>query len=169
VATDTIRVVVAGDLPRQAHNAPLHLFSAAPELVEFAGGAYRRRSEQTSRSLGQLFERLQGEGFAILFTMEDFNRQYIKEHFPRLTPQEREEVFNALPPEERLAGLPPEQWPVGLSAEQIEQVRKYLGRVTTSRPAPRKSRRKKGWRVSRGPGTLRPGEGIRRSGKRDIA
>jgi hypothetical protein len=29
----------------------LHLFSAAPDLVEFAGGAYRRRSEQTSRLL----------------------------------------------------------------------------------------------------------------------
>src|SRR5262249_46798716 len=30
--TDTIRVVVAGELPQEAHNAPLHLFSAAPEL-----------------------------------------------------------------------------------------------------------------------------------------
>src|SRR5437867_3138098 len=37
--TDTIRVVVAGELPREPHNAPLHLFSAAPELVGFAAGA----------------------------------------------------------------------------------------------------------------------------------
>src|SRR5436190_7839091 len=49
--TDTIRVVVAGELPREAHNAPLHLFSAAPELVAFGSSAYRRRSEQTSRVL----------------------------------------------------------------------------------------------------------------------
>ena len=70
------------------HNAPLHLFSASPDLVDFGGGAYRRRSAQTSRLLGQLFERLRGEGFAVSFTMEDFNRQYIKEHFPRLTPEE---------------------------------------------------------------------------------
>src|SRR5437016_3370353 len=59
--TDTIRVIVAGELPREAHNAPLHLFSASPDLVGFGRGTYRRRSEQTSRLLEQLFERFQGE------------------------------------------------------------------------------------------------------------
>src|SRR5437764_12765525 len=110
--TDMIRVVVAGELPREAHNAPLHLFSAAPDLVEFGGSAYRRRSEQTSRLLGHLFARLQGEGFAMSFTMEDFNRQYIKQHFARLTPEERREVLQSLPAEERrevLQSLPAEE------------------------------------------------------------
>jgi hypothetical protein len=139
--TDTVRVVEAGDLPREPHNAALHLFSASPELVEFGGGNYRRRSEQTSRLLGQLFETLRGEGFDVSFTMEDFNRQYIKEHFGQLTPQEQQEVLDALPPEKRLAGLPPEQRLAGLSAEQIRQ---YLERLSASRPsAPRKPRRKK--------------------------
>ena len=130
--TDTVRVIVAGELPREAHNAPLHLFSAAPNLVEFGGSAYRRRSDQTSRLLGQLFERLRGEGFEMSFTMEDFNRQYIKEHFPQLTPEEREEVLRTLSPEERLASLSP------------EQIREYLARLSPERPAaPRKPRRKK--------------------------
>jgi hypothetical protein len=130
--TDTVRVLVAGELPREAHNAPLHLFSAAPGLVEFGRGAYRRRSEQTSRLLGRLFEKLRGEGFAVSFTMEDFNRQYIKEHFAQLTPEEREEVLKSLPPEERLAGL------------SAEQVRQYLDRLTAGRPAaPRKPRQKR--------------------------
>jgi hypothetical protein len=130
--TDAVRVVVAGELPREAHNAPLHLFSASPELVGFGRGAYRRRSEETSLLLGQLFERLRGEGLAMAFTMEDFKRQYIKEHFPRLTPEEQQEVLQALPPEKRLAGL---------SAEQIRQ---YLDQLTAGRPArPRKPRRKK--------------------------
>ena len=125
-------MVVAGQLPREPQNAPLHLFSAAPDLVAFAGAAYRRRSEYTSRLLGLLFERLQGEGFTMTYTMEDFNRQYIKEHFARLTPEEQEEVLRALPPEQRLAGL---------SAEQIRQ---YLDRLTAERPvAARKPRRKK--------------------------
>jgi hypothetical protein len=53
--TDTVRVIVAGELPGEPHNAPLHLFSASPELVAFGGGAYRRCSEQTSRLLGQPF------------------------------------------------------------------------------------------------------------------
>ena len=149
---DAVRVVVAGQLAREAHNAPLHLFSASPDLLGFAGGAYRRRSEQTSRLLGQLFDRLQGEGFAMSYTMEDFNRQYVKEHFTRLTPEERREVLRSLPPEEQeevlqslppevLQSLPPEQRLAGLSEEQIRQ---YLERLRAGHPAaPRKSRRKK--------------------------
>ena len=86
-------MVVAGELPQEAHNAPLHLFSAAPNLVDFGGSAYQRRSEQTSRLLGQLFEKLRGEGFAVSFTMEDFNRQYTKEHFAQLTSEEQREAL----------------------------------------------------------------------------
>ena len=142
--TNTIRVVVAGELPREAHNAPLHLFSASPALVGFAGGAYRQRSGQTSRLLDQLVEGLQREGLVMVYTMEDFNRKYIKEHFARLTPEERREALESLTPEERretLGGLTPEERLAGLSAEQIRQ---YLEQTTTGRPArPRKPRRKK--------------------------
>jgi hypothetical protein len=170
--TDTIRVLVAGELPREAHNAPLHLFSASPELVDFASGAYQRRSEQTSRLLGRLFERLHEEGFTMSFTMEDFNRQYIKEHFSQLTPQEQEEVLRSLPedfnrlyikehfsqltPEEQrevLQALPPEKQREVLQALpperrlaglSAEQIRQYLDQLTAGRPAqPRKPRRKK--------------------------
>ncbi len=144
--TDTIRVIVAGQLPRETHNAPLHLFSAAPELVQFGSGAYRRRSDDTSTLLRQLFEWFKGEGFTMSYTMEDFRRQFVKEHFAELTPEEREEVLRSLspkermaglPPEERLAGLPPEERLAGLPPEQIQQ---YLDRVTAR---PRKPRRKK--------------------------
>jgi hypothetical protein len=66
------------------------------------------------------------------YTMEDFKRDYIKKHFPHLTPQEQEEVLQSLPPERRLAGL---------SAEQIRQ---YLARLSPEPPgASRKPRRKK--------------------------
>src|SRR5437588_12141749 len=41
---DAVRVVVAGQLPREPQNAPLHLFSASPQLMGFGSGAYRRRS-----------------------------------------------------------------------------------------------------------------------------
>jgi hypothetical protein len=154
--TDTIRVVVAGELPREAHNAPLHLFSASPELVGFGRGAYRRRSENTSAVLGQLFERLRGEGFAMSYTMEDFRRDYVKEYFPRLSPEERREVLQSLPPGERrevlqslppeeqeevVRSLPPERRLAGLSEEQIQQ---YLDRLREGRPATsRRPRRKK--------------------------
>jgi hypothetical protein len=66
------------------------------------------------------------------FTMEDSRREYIKEYFRRLTPQEQEELLRSIPPEQRLAGLSP------------EQIRQYLDRITAENPAaPRKSRRKR--------------------------
>jgi hypothetical protein len=160
--TDAIRVVVAGELPREPHNAPLHLFSASPELVGFGGRSYQRRSEQTSRLLSQLFEGLQVEGFAMPFTIDDFNREYIRRNFHRLTPAEqknalqtlspaeRQEVLQSLSPEERLAGLPPEQRLAGLPPEQrlagltAEQIQQYLDRLSAERPPSlRKPRRKK--------------------------
>jgi hypothetical protein len=138
--TDTIRVVVAGELPQQAHNAPLHLFSASADLVNFGGEVYQPHSEKTSALLDQLFERFRGEGLAVSYTMKDFERDYMKEHLPRLTPQEQQEVLQALPPEVRLAGLPPEARLAGLS---VEQIRQYLDRVAAgpkarSRPPRRK-------------------------------
>ena len=99
--TDTVRVVVAGELPRERHNAPLHLFSASSELVRFGSVEYRRRSEDTSVLLGQLFERFGREGFAMSYTMADFRRDYIKEHLPQLTAEERRDVLASLPLEER--------------------------------------------------------------------
>lgn len=78
------------------------------------------------------------------YTMQDFIRDYVKEHFAKLTPQEREEAMRALPAEEQqqlFQSLSPEQRLAGLSAEQIQ---KYLNELTAHRPAkPRKPRRKK--------------------------
>ena len=62
------------ELPREPHNAPLHLFSASPELVNFGRSAYQQRSEHASRLLRQLFESLQVEGIPMSYTMEDFER-----------------------------------------------------------------------------------------------
>jgi hypothetical protein len=130
--TDVVRVIVAGELSREAHNAPLHLFSASPELVGFGRGAYRRRSENTSLLLRRLFERLQGEGLTMSFTMEDFKRDYVKEEFAKLTPEEQRKILQSLPAEELLGVL---------SAEQIRQ---YLDQLTAGRPTkPRKPRRKR--------------------------
>jgi hypothetical protein len=131
-ATDEVRIVVAGQLSREARNAPLHLFSASPELVGFGQTAYQRRSGKTSKLLGQLFERLRGEGFAMTYTMEDFERELTKKAFEKLSPEERRKLLESLPPEERLASLSP------------EQIQQYLQKLTAGRSAgPRKPRRKK--------------------------
>jgi hypothetical protein len=145
--TDTIRVVVVAELPQEAHNAPLHLFSAAPDLVEFGGRSYERRSEQTSRLLNQLFEMLRGEGFAMSYTMEDFNREYNRKLFlklTKLTPEERREALESLAPDERqevLQSLPVGELLTLLSAEQVKQLRDQL--LAGPVPQSRKSRRKR--------------------------
>jgi hypothetical protein len=143
-------VVVAGELAREPHNAPLHLFSAAPDLVGFGGRAYQRHSPNTSGLLVQLFEGLQAEGFPMPYTMEDFQRQFVKEHFAKLTPQEQEEVLQSLSPEARLAGLSPEARLAGLSPEarlaglSEAQVRQLLDQLAAGRASqPRQPRRKR--------------------------
>jgi hypothetical protein len=142
--TDTIRVVVAGELPREPQNAPLHLFSASPDLVRFGSKTYRRRSEASSLLLVQLFEGLQREGLGVAYTMEDFKRQFIKDHFAQLTAEERREILKSLPSEEQvevLQALPPANRLAGLS---VEQIREYLDQLTAGHHhAPPKPRRKK--------------------------
>jgi hypothetical protein len=141
--TDTIRIIVAGELSRVRRNAPLHLFSAKPELVGYGQGAYKQHSADTSTLLKQLFDQFRGERLA-MYTMQDFRRDFIKERLAKLTPQEQEEVMRELPPEARLAGLPPEARLAGLSEDQIQQMRKYLESLTATRKPPaRKPRRKK--------------------------
>jgi hypothetical protein len=122
---DNVRVVVAGELPREAHNAPLHLFSPSPALLDFGRGAYRPRSATTSLLLKELLAKFREE-IPAMYTMEDFKRDYVKKYFPRLTPEEKREILEALPPKERL------------------QLRQYLDELAADRPSePPKRRRKK--------------------------
>ena len=117
---------------QEPHNAPLHLFSASLDLVGFGGRAYQRHSPNTSGLLVQLFEGLQAEGFPMPYTMEDFQRKFVKEHFSKLTRKEREDVIKSLPPEERLAGL------------SEAQIRQLLDHVVAGRASqPRKPRPKR--------------------------
>jgi hypothetical protein len=141
--TDVVRVVVARELPREPHNAPLHLFSASQELVEYAGSAYRQRSEETSTLLGLLFKQFEREGFTMSYTMEDFRRDYAKEYFGQLTPEEQREAVERLSPERRqkLIELLLRDRLAGLSEKQAGQ---YLDELAGGQPAkPRKPRRKK--------------------------
>jgi hypothetical protein len=93
--------------------------------------------------LSAIFEKYREEGLAMPYTMEGFQCQFVKEHFARLTPAEREDVIKSLPPEEQeevLRALPLERRLAGLSPEQIRQ---YLDRLSAAQPAaPRKPRRK---------------------------
>jgi hypothetical protein len=99
--------------------------------------------------LYQLFALNRQEGLVVSYTMEDFPRDFIKEHVPNATPKEQEDLLRAwpaarrlffnLPPEVRLGGLPPEARLVGLNLEQLQELRRFLDRVITSLEARRAS------------------------------
>jgi hypothetical protein len=137
--TDTIRSAACGGVI--CHLSFVICFGPpVREGPRHAGTNDKRRMTNDSGLLVQLFERFQTERFAVPYTMEDFKRDYVKEHFPQLTPEEQAEVLQTLPPEKRLAGLSAEQRLAGLSEEQI---RHYLERLSAARSAaPRKPRRK---------------------------
>ena len=166
--TDRIRVVVAGQLPQSEPNALLHLFSASLEPLRYGMMHYRQRSADTSTIIHQLLRGYQEEGLAMPYTVEDFRRDYAREHFPHLTAQEQGEALKSLPPEnlrevlqsmspenlsealqslspenlsEVLQSLPPKQRFAGLPPEQIEAFLAQLKAEDTAAP-PKKRRRK---------------------------
>jgi hypothetical protein len=118
--TDLIRIVVLGQLPKSAHNAMFHLFSASQEQVRFGAEHYRQRSEETSTLLQRLLDQYRKEGVAMPYTMEDFRRDYVKEHLQDLTLEER---LAGLTLEQLLARVSPEQLLAALSPEAKEALR----------------------------------------------
>jgi len=116
--TDVIRIIVAHELPRTDNNALLHLLSASPDQVRYGAEHYEQHSPDTSTLLAQLFEGYEREGLAMPYTMQDFRRDYVKEHLKHLTL------------EERLQGVPP------------EKIQRYLRRKQKPTSPKRKNQRK---------------------------
>jgi hypothetical protein len=114
--TTEIRVVVLRELPQSEHNALWYLFSAVPEQVRYGAQHYRQRSDETSTFLQKLFAGYQREGLTMPYTIEDYRRDYAKEHLQKLTPEERLEGLSA---KERLKGLSVEELLEGLSLQEI--------------------------------------------------
>jgi hypothetical protein len=130
--SNEIRVIVVGQLPRAAHNAPLHLFSATAGKVGYGVQHYQQRSPNTSTVLQQLFQGYDREGVIMPYTMQDFQRDYAKEHYKDLTPQERHELFTGLPAAERrefvtaLSTVERRELFTGLSAAEWRQLLAHL-------------------------------------------
>jgi hypothetical protein len=139
--TNTIRVIVAGQLPQEAHNAPLHLFSARAERVGYGARHYRRRSPNTSSLLEELFQGYDREGAIMPYTMQDFQKDYVRNHFMDFTPKERHELLRRLPAaelRELLTGLSAQERRellTGLSPTDSICCRARRSRSTSSRKA----------------------------------
>ncbi len=118
-----IRIIVLSRIPKKEKNALWLLFSTLPENVEY-GAEHCRHSDEMSTLINDLFKKYQMEGIAMPYTIEDYQRDYVREHIHKLPPKEvlekfsPEERLRGLPPEERLRGIPPEERLRGIPPEE---------------------------------------------------
>jgi hypothetical protein len=114
--TGVLRLVVVHELPRQEHNALLHLFSAQADLLRYGAEHYRLRSEETSTLLLQLFQRYRLEAALMPDALEQFAEETIEELLKNLPAERR---LKGLSAEKRLEGLSAEKRLEGLSADDL--------------------------------------------------
>ncbi len=136
-----IRIIVLSRLPLAQRNAVLAFFSFDPESVRFALANYKWHMDDGSTVINQLLEKYSLEGIAMPYTMEQFQKDYIKSHIGVLNPEEvlskfkAEERLKGLKAEERLKGLKAEERLKGLKAEErlkglkAEEIEFYLEKL----------------------------------------
>ena len=130
--TDRIRLIVLSAIAQEERNALWHLFSGVPETIEFAARRYRGHTPEISTIINQLFERYQLEGLAMPYTMEDFRKDYVKEHLDVLSPDDR---LKGLSPDDRLKGLSLDDRLKGLSLDDrlkglsLKEIQQYLKKL----------------------------------------
>lgn len=101
--TDVIRLIVLSEVPEAEHNAPLHLFSAVPDVIRYGAEHFAKHSAETSTLINDLFNHYQIEGIDMPYTMEDYRQEIVREGLKELTPEERlqgltsEEIIQSLP------------------------------------------------------------------------
>ncbi|MGP8330423.1 MAG: hypothetical protein ACT6FF_08935 [Methanosarcinaceae archaeon] len=136
-----IRIIVLSRLPLAQRNAVLAFFSFDPESVKFALENYKWHKNDGSTVINQLLEKYSLEGIAMPYTMEQFQKDYIKAHIGVLDPEEvlskfrAEDRLKGLRAEDRLKGLRAEDRLKGLRAEEVlskfkaEEIEFYLERL----------------------------------------
>lgn len=104
--TTQLRVIVLREVLQAERNALWLLFSGLREQVAYGATQYQTQATDRSTILNQLFEKYQLEGLNMPYTMEDFRRDYVRDHLDLLTP---EEILQRLPMKEVLQQLPVEE------------------------------------------------------------
>jgi hypothetical protein len=123
VLTSRIRVIVANQLPRQEHNAMLHLFSSKADLLDYGRQHYRPRSGDTSTLLLLLYRQYQREGEIMPDMLEEFAREEVDRLLKELPVEKR---LEGLTSEQRLEGMTTEQFLRGLSPETLRELQEKL-------------------------------------------
>jgi hypothetical protein len=115
--TGTIRVIVIQELPKEEHNALLHLFSAHMDQVRYGALNDQHKSTETSSLLLQLFQR---------YNLEVTNMPTGLEELKQFAEETIEELLKELPPERLVKLLTPEQLLKALSPKEREELARLL-------------------------------------------
>lgn len=121
--TDNIRIIVLSEIADGEHNAVLRLFSAKREAVLAAQNQYRMRQPEMSTVVQQLFENYQLENIDMSYTLQDFQKDYVRDHLNLLSP---DEVLQRYSPEEVLKRYSPEDIVNHLSPAELKRLREKL-------------------------------------------
>ena len=103
--TRFLRLIVLSRVSLEEKNAFWLLFSGKEPGFVYGDQHYHWQQPSERAVLNQLYELYQQEGVIMPYTMEDFERDFTREHLHLLPPEDR---LKGLPLEERLKGLPPE-------------------------------------------------------------
>lgn len=109
-----IRLIVLNQIELTERNAFWLLFSGKVAQFVYAEQHYQWQCPTERAVLNQLYEWYKHHGAIMSYTMEDFNRDFTKEH------------LHLLPTKERLEGLPPE---AVFSQFSIEEIHAYLEKL----------------------------------------
>jgi hypothetical protein len=115
---------VLSEIAAAPRNALWRLFSAKREAVAHARGQYRPHQPDMSTVVQQLFENYQLERIDMPYTMQDFQRDYVREHLDLLSPDELlkrftpDERLKGISLDERLKGIPSDERLKGISLEE---------------------------------------------------
>jgi len=112
--TGSVRLIVLSEIGKGRHNALWRLFSTDPEAVLEAREEYDIRQSEISTLVQQLFENYRKENIAMPYTIQDYQRDYVREHLNLLP---TEEVLNRYSADERLKGISPDEVLKRYSAE----------------------------------------------------
>ena len=114
--TDTIRLIVLSQIPTGEHNALWRLFSAKSESIIQARDQYKMNQPELSTIVQHLFEIYQQEEIDMSYTIQDYQREYVRDHLNLLP---TEEVLKRYSAEEVLKRYSAEEVLKRYSAEEV--------------------------------------------------
>ena len=104
--TRPIRVIITSQLPESDANAVLQLFSGNAKGFHFGETHYQWRKPKSKGLLRQMFELYFKEKIIMSYTMEDFERDYTRDHLYLLS---KKEVLGQYSPKEVLEQYSPKE------------------------------------------------------------